>query len=276
MSLVLSSGMLLSAADGLTYPAKNPRIGYHNLLTAATTILTSTTVPPGMEKENLTDYFSWTYWRSANYPATLTIDAGSAQDVDYVGIAGHTLFSDQSSVKVEYSTNATTWTECVSPFYPASNAPLMFIFSAVTARYFRVTLAAVGGGTLPAAIGVLNIGQTLVIPHSLYVGHTPITMRKITDIRPNKTEAGQWIGRSVIRRGNSASVELTHLSADWYRSNFQEFVDHAINYPYFFSWRPDEYPREVGFGWTDEDIIPQLTGPGDMMSVSFEITGIAQ
>jgi hypothetical protein len=118
------------------------------------------------------------------------------------------------------------------------------------------------------------MGQALTMQRRIYQGHTPLTLSRDTELSNNVSEGGQYLGRSIIRKGASTSAQWTHLNASWYRANFDPFVKSARTNPFFIGWRPLQYPNELGFVWTDSDIAPQNTGPRDFMSVGVNFRGL--
>jgi hypothetical protein len=93
-------------------------------------------------------------------------------------------------------------------------------------------------------------------------------------IRPNKSERGQWLGRSIIRGGSAGSWSWRHLKADWYRTYFDPFVESARTQPFFIAWRPETYPV-AAYCWTEGDITPSNMGVKDFMQVTLEAEGLA-
>ena len=47
----------------------------------------------------------------------------------------------------------------------------------------------------------------------------------------------------------------------------------ARQFPYFFGWHPEDYPEEVAFAWTREDIRPSYV-EWDFFSVGWNLEGI--
>jgi hypothetical protein len=47
-----------------------------------------------------------------------------------------------------------------------------------------------------------------------------------------------------------------------------------VERPFFFAWRPDAYPYEVGYCWLTNDPQPSNALPNGMMSVSLEMAGV--
>lgn len=266
MSAVIFSG-LVGSADNFSQPLTHARIGYK-------TILTSSNITPSSQATNfpalaVVNPATYEKWQPVALPATLVVDAGTAVDVDYVGVAAHTLATNACSVTVAYSFDNANWTN-IGSTAPGDNQSIMMLFAKTSARYWRLTIA---GASVPV-IGVVYIGKALEMQRPIYGGHSPITLSPVTTVRPNVSEKGEWLGSSVEREGIKTSFQWQHLTAEWYRKNFAPFVkSHPKAVPFFIAWRPSKYPQEVGYCWATNDIQPQNMGIRDYMSVSMSVEG---
>lgn len=239
------------------------RIGYQNYTEGKTpTASSSATGYPAVAATYPTTF---EYWKPATIPATWEIDQGAAVACDYFGLVGD---FNGATINVQSSPNNTTWTTQVSG--SPTDRVAMFLFASVTARYWRIQVT----GATPS-IAVIYIGAALAMQRKIYQGHSPLTLSRVTDTTQNVSETGQYLGRSITRKGLKTNCEYQHLKADWYRANFDPFVEAARTAPFFYAWRPLAYPSELGFVWTTGDIKPTNSGPKDFMSVGFTVTGIA-
>lgn len=241
-----------------------PIFGYENIALTATSVVFSS------QQSNFTGQMALnplTYegWKPQTMPAYCQIDNGTVKAVDYFAIAGRGLVG--LTVTAQHSSDGVTWTDIDD--YTLTQNVFIIKFATVTARYFKFVLS---GATVPFIISAY-FGKALVMPLTIYGGHTPAALARQSVIRPATSEGGQWLGRTVIRQAYKTSVDFKHLHADWYRENFDPFVLAARDRPFFFAWRPNDYPYEVVYGWTEKDIIPSNTGKKDFMSVGFDITG---
>lgn len=214
---------------------------------------------------NPATYSRWTFSGAASIVITLP----AAQQVDAIGVAGHSLRA--GSVTVETSTNDG---DPFGQFAPTQSGPaaMLFLRSApVTVKRIRVSVNAVGVNV----IGVVYAGIALQMQRPIYRGHMPATMSRQTEYLSNESEGGQWLGRNVIRQGLKAQYTWTKLTAAWVRQYFDPFADAARAAPFFIAWNPAEFPREVAYAWTTEDTAPTNTGPRDLMSVTLSAKGAA-
>lgn len=267
MSVVISPSLVSNEYE---FPLNHARIGYQDFVkTSTVTASTESAIFPADAVQRETTYERW---QPTALPATLTIDSGTSPSgtASYLGIGAHTLGDNGNTVLLEYSHDATTWTT-VDSVEPADNTALMMLFAEVQARYWRITIS---GGTAPT-VGVVYLGQVLEMQRSIYGGHTPITLGRQTTIRPSVSEKGQWLGRSIVRNALATGYSFRHLTASWYRANFDPFAKAARSRPFFIAWRPETYPSEVAYGWTNDDITPSNMGVRDYMEVSFNVVGHA-
>lgn len=267
MAFVISPSIVINE---LVTPLTHARIGYDNFVPSS--VVTATTEAVGFPADAVQRQTTWERWKPTALPATLSIDSGTAPSGtgSYIGIAAHTLGSSSATIAFEYSVNGTDWTT-VETLAPANNSAIMIIFAEVQAQYWRIV---VSGSTVPN-IGSVYIGVTLDMERPIYGGHSPISLSRQTVVRPTESEKGQWLGRSVIRYGLQTSYAWKNLTAAWYRANFDLFVREARFHPFFIAWRPADFPLEVAYGWTSQDIQPINSGTRDLMSVSISVSAYA-
>lgn len=249
-----------------TIPLSHSRIGIDNIVRTGT--VSASSAQSGFPASAAKNPLTYEFWRPSSLPATWTVDAGAPVSINYCGIAAHTIGSSGAALTVQYSTDNSTWVSVLGE-NQSDDSPMMFLFTPVTARYWRISIT---GSVIPS-VGVVYFGSALEMQRPCFANISPINFNRTTVIRPNRSENGQWIGRSVVRQGVSTSVSFRHLDYDWYRDNFDPFVKLAIKYPFFFAWRPDNYQDAVGYVWTTADIAPQTMGIRDLLQVSFEMIG---
>lgn len=265
MPIYISTDLYLSSFTGR--PLNHPRIGWQTWTRDDASIaVASSSEVATYEDDNVLTENTYEWWQPTSLPATLTFTLSSAQDVNYVGIAAHTMGTNNCAYKWQYH-DGSGWEDLVDAS-TTSNEPIMGLFDSVNATQFRLNILS---GDDEPLIGVVYFGEVLESERGIYVGHSPITLAKKTIIRPNKSEDGNWLGRSVIRQGAANGIEIDNLSASWVRTYLKPFMESAVSYPFFFAWNPQNYPSEVGYCWTNSDIVPQNTGPRDLMSVSFNV-----
>lgn len=245
-------------------PLTHARIGWRNIVRRGN--VSGTAGLAGFPISALGNPLTYERYRPATSASNIVVDAATPAEVDYVGIAAHTLAG--TTVLLQSSPNNSTWTTRLT-IAPTDSSDILGLISPITARYWRVQVT----WSVSPFIGVLYLGKSLGMQREIYGGHSPITLSRSTTILPNVSDTGQWVGRSIIRSGYSSRYEWQHLKADWYRANFDPFVEHARRNPFFIAWRPQEYPAEVVYGWTPGDIVPTNMGLKDFMGVGLDVEG---
>ena len=247
-----------------------PYICYNNLVKSAT--ITVSSEATGFEGTNTQNPQTWNYWQPTAVTATIDYTIASTS-MNYCGIAAHNMGTNGNTVTIQYSNQDSPETfTTIDTQTPTDDSIILFLFNSVASTKFRVQIS---GGTVPN-IGNIFFGQRLEAERGIYGGHTPITLNQMTTIRPNKSEGGHFLGRSIIRTGASTTVELKNLTAAWVRASFKPFITDAISNPFFFAWHPTTYTAEVAYGWVNEDISVQNNGKAGLMDTSFTIMGILE
>lgn len=266
--IVISSSVVLAQA-GEAINANNPRIGYHNVVTA--TNISADEEADDEPVRNLGNPATYLAWRGeTTSEQAVTITLSEAQSVNYFAIAKHNLGSTGATIAFEYSDDGEDWTT-VETIEPSSDYALIVEFDSVSALFYRLSLTP---GTAAPSIAVLYVGQILALQRRIYVGHTPITYGRKTSVSNGRSENGQFLGRVLRREFLQTGVDLKNITPSWYRTYMEPFAEAARTKPFFFAWRPLSYPAEVGFSWLSNDmnVVNQLSN--GYMQLSFNMQGV--
>lgn len=277
--IVISRSFVLGVAEASAgINGDNPIFGYHNLVT--TSNISATTEAAGYPIDNVANPNTAIEWR-ANTTAThyLTVDTQAyAGEIDYIAIARHNLGSNAIEVSVEVATTTSGgapsgWTEVVSGVLFADDAPALFRFTSGSYTGVRLKMLT---GAAAARIAVVYCGKLLIGQRRIYVGHTPITDGRTTKIINGMSESGNFLGRIVLGEFNETSIAMKSLTPSWVRSYLRPFIQETREIPFFFGWRPQSYPYEVGYVWHTSDAKPTNSMSNGMMEVSMSIAGIVE
>lgn len=270
--LVISSSLVLAATSG--DQSNNPVIGWHNLV--ATDNLTAGTEADGYPVTNLANPITapGARWKANDTtPQAVSVAIDTIEPVDYIAIARHNLGSAGIPVTVEGSVNdGADWFELVGETLLADDAPVIFRYEAQSLTNIRLAL---GTGSAPAEIAVMYVGKLLVLQRRIYVGHVPIVFGRSASIVNGRSESGEFLGRIVTSEQLSTGVNLQNITPGWYRAEMDPFIVASKAAPFFFAWRPADYPLEVGFAWMTNDPQPQNQRANGMMQIQLEMAGIA-
>lgn len=269
--IVLSPSLVVSLAEEAS--DNNPLIGWHNLVTIEN--VTSFSEADGYPVTNLANPITSAGggWQAeAAGDETIEVAIEEVEPIDYAAIAAHNFGRAGIVVTVEGSTDfGVTWFELVEEQLLADDSPAIFRFEPQSLTNVRLLLAE---GSEAAACAVLYVGKLLVLQRRIYVGHTPMPMGRSQKIVNGKSEAGDYLGRIVTSEQRATAVDLKNLTPAWYRSEMDPFIAASKDTPFFFAWRPGDYPLETGFGWMTNDPQPRNSRPNGMMEISFQMTGI--
>lgn len=250
--------------------ADNPLIGWHNL--TETRAVTATSEQPDFPVSNLQNPSTILIWKAATSATqTITVDvSGEYEGVDYVAVARHNFTDIGAIVTVRGEVSAGVF-ETLAEARLDGNRVALFRF---LRRQFISIQVIISGASAPPALAVLYVGRVLTLQRRIYVGHTPLRFGRQADVVTGRNMAGDFIGRIVLGNSRQSAFSLQNLTPDWVRSELDPFLENAQVAPFFFSWRPSGYAREVGYAWLTNDPQPQNQLANGMMSVEFELGGV--
>jgi hypothetical protein len=264
--MYISSGLVLT--QGNLKSPNNPRLCWINYVNPNNvSALSETDLNPASNLGNPSTAFGWE--ALTNDEQYIDIDTGGLA-LDYLGIARHNL-SSSAEVKVEFFVNGSLFTIFDWVDVDVEKQTLLFFFNTATPDFVRFSMR---GNVAPPKIAVAYVGEATVLQRSIYVGHTPITMGINRSLIGGMSENGQYLGHVVRRQSLSTSVTLENLNALWFRENLEPFFRQRGRTPFFWAWRPQSYPEEVGYAWLTNDARPSNQRPNGMMQVSFDMEAI--
>lgn len=202
----------------------------------------------------------------------LTCTLTGSKPVNYIGLAAHNFGTAGIAISVEVNTGS-GYTEIVEPFLVPDDRPMLIRFTENNYTGVRVKLAS---GSDVAQCAVMNVGKYLPLQRNLYVGHTPINLNRNRNVITGMSEAANFLGRITTGRTASTGISLQNLTPGWYRTYMDPFLEQAETKPFFFAWRPQGYPREVGFCWITGNPTPKNQRPNGMMQIDLSLGGLVQ
>lgn len=271
--IVYTDAFLLAAAAAAP-SLVNPRIGWKNYLfeISASDLNVSGETAGGPRDAVLTPDTAQ-YWEPDALPAWMIVDLREPRTINYFGLAGHNFGSVHASLKVEIGTNpgfedgATTFAQETAP---SDDTPIMLLDSDRYGRWLRITI----NGSVPPKVAAPYAGPVLAMQKAVSGPYKPISRARKSELKRVMSRNGQFLGQTFRRNGVESEISFKNLTNDWALENFEPFSKHARSLPYFLAWNPADFPREVGFVWTDKDIVPVLNGNGFDMDVSWATDGI--
>lgn len=272
--LVISSNLVLLAASPTGLPGgltlDHPVIGWHNVVTSSTIV--ADTAEANYPASNLANPATHLEWRAEDDSEQyLTITTNEVDPIDYVAVARHNFGSEQIPVSIEGFISG-VWTEIVEEVLLSDDSPVLFRFEAQSLSTVRIRMQA---GDNAARAAVVYCGTLLVLERKIYVGHTPLPHGRKSNIANGRSETGNFLGRIIMGSWRESTVPLSLISPDWYRANMDPFLeDPARDLPFFFAWRPQTYPREIGYAFLTDDPVPAPVGPSNLIAFDLKVSGV--
>lgn len=272
--IVVSRNISLAPTDPQSWLDENsPLIAWHNVILDTTTTADSEDTDfPAVNVANPASYLKWKSLTTDIQYFTIHFEDVEPEETDYIAIAGHNLGSTRTSVKVETFIDG-AWTELVQEVMPADDTVIIFRYTRGAYGDIRFKF---GIGTAPPELAVVYLGRILVLQRRIYVGHIPITYGRSTEVVNGMSESGVFLGRIILRETNGTSFTMNNIMPDWYRTYMDPFIQAAREYPFFFSWRPGDYPLETGFAWITNNPQPSNARANGMMQITLQMGGVVQ
>lgn len=247
----------------------NPRLGWRNFVTSSNVDASSEAA--GFPAINLGNPATYLKWRASSAAAqTIVIDLATETEIDYIGIARHNFGTAGIAYTLESSDNASTWTER-SIGEPEDDRVVFHEFASATARYWRLSLDA---GSAAAEMAILYLGRVTILERRLYVGHTPITMGRRRETSTGRSERGEFLGRIRLSETLESTIAMQNIDPDWYRDELDGLIEDEDLNPFFWAWRPSDFPEEAAFAWSMGDIVPVNQRSNGMMQFEARIQAI--
>jgi hypothetical protein len=274
MSIYLSNSLYLYAGFGADINENNPIIGYQSVLTDVDIIATEYVT--GRSALNMWNPSTSSLWEGQTVTATptatttqyVTLINSANLPVDYLAIARHNLGTVGYTYTVQHSTDAgATWADITTARVIATDQAIFDYFDEKTSDQFRIKLEKTLTGA-PAVIdgpviAHVKLGKAFVLQRRIYAGHKPGTITKKVKKIVNGSESGEYLGAIVTRSYYTTDCQQDNNSPEFVRTYVKPFIAHVNGHTavdgsapctFFFSWRPSDYPDEIVYGWTSDNI----------------------
>lgn len=253
--------------------SRHPRIGYASLLLdipgAVLAVTSETDDEPAVNLKNPATYLRWRATSTATQ--NLDIDAGSAVTVGYWAIAAHNLGTVGATARLYYSDDAVSWTPAATGLAPTDDRVQIDEVTPASHRYWRL---AITGASAAPAIGVLYIGQILQVPTRVAVGHAPIPLTRRTQVVGGVSEAGEFLGRRVLRDTYQTAAAFGHLTLAWVNANWKPFSAATRQRGFFWARRPVRDADDCAYCWTSDDPTATIALPNGMLQAQVSMQGM--
>lgn len=239
---------------GIDFDLFTPRIGYQRLGQDNATASSET---PGFAASNAANVRTDSAWRPTSLPGSAAnwgILFGAATAVSYFGVAAHDLFTQNATVALEITVDAgSTWTAIagLDAIVPTENDPILFLFDEAEVDGIRLRIVSADDNPTIATMGT---GPVMEWPRRAVWSGTPITEGDNITFNNNRSDTGNWLGRTRISDGLNFSIQIDNMSEAYRTSDFETFKRYANgeNAAFWIASRPGNYPDEISYAWTTE------------------------
>lgn len=184
-------------------------------------------------------------------------------ETNYVALAVHNLQGQLIQIFGATGDSPNDYVELFPETAIPSNRPMIFEFESgqYTSIRIRIDNTSVGNDDFKS-IAIMQVGQLLRFSRGVKIDtdHPVVTRNLKTDSLAGFSEAGQFMGKLIRNQIRESKFEFSNIPNDdmtpegfWLTYWLEDF---AAQYPFFIAWAPDDYPEDVGFGWTTGDIEP--------------------
>ncbi|HEV8035854.1 hypothetical protein [Yoonia sp.] len=202
----------------------------------------------------------WTFEFDANTP------------VDTFFIAGHNLAG--KAITIGTSGATTGGLTARATFTPSDNTPIFVMVNTGTGldldvRRYRVSVPSASNAA------IIRAGKALQMQRAIYGGHNPALWSRVTEGQQSFSETGQWLGRTKKRMAYSTAYNWQHITAPWYRDNFEPFAQTLPLKPFAIAGNPAKMSYDVAWAWAQGDVSPQNMGVRNFVTMGMQVTGYA-
>ena len=203
-----------------------------------------------------------------------TFQFAANQDVDTFVIAAHNLAGKEVVISSSTGTHVFTPFVARATFTPADNSPIFVMANTESGAPFDVRRyrVSVDGA---AQVGIIRAGKALQMQRALYGGHNVALWNRVTEGQQSFSETGQWLGRTLKRLAYANSYDWQHITAPWYRDNFEPFAQTLPLRPFAIAGNPAKMPQDVAWGWAQSDVRPENMGVRNFVTFGMQVTGYA-
>ena len=231
-------------------------LGYDNALLRSGGVVVASLEDAGFPASNAT---SWLItgggWKATTAnDITLALTLPTSESLNSYAVYKHNLGDIGATIKLQYSSDGATWSDLPgSEKIVADNKAIFFIGTAQSAKFWRLHITGTDAGET-LIIGQAFIGNALQMFSPPEPGFTPPELALNNDYITSRADGGDFLGRSLIRKGSKMSFANSIVHKDWVRANWQDVMAAIEKTPFYYAWDATNYPTEVAFCYIDGKI----------------------
>lgn len=232
-------------------------LGYDNAFLRSGGVVSASAADAGFPETNAT---SWLItgggWKAtANPEINLSLTLPAAENLNSYALFKHNLGTlGGVTVKLQHSDDGLTWTDFIgSAKVPGDDKAIFFIGTGITKLFWRLNFTGlVVGDTL--IIGQAFVGNALRMFSPPETGFTPPELALNNQYISSRADGGDYLGRSLIRRGSQMQFNNSIVHKDWIRDNWQVVMRAIEKTPFYYAWDNVNFPVEVAYCYVEKKI----------------------
>lgn len=248
--------MSIVVVQNIAWVQGSSYLGYDNALLRSGAVVTASLEDVGFPVSNATSWLitggGWQATTTATITLALTLPA--SESLNSYGIYKHNLGDLSATIKLQHSSNGSSWTDFTgSEKAVANNKAIFFIGTSQSAKFWRLYITGLGAGET-LIIGQTFIGDALQMFSPPEPGFTPPELALNNDYITSRADGGDFLGRSLIRKGSKMSFANSIVHRDWIRANWQDVMAAIEKTPFYYAWDSTNYPAEVAYCYINKKI----------------------
>jgi len=166
----------------------------------------------------------------------------------------HNLGTLGITVKLQTSPDSTVWTDVTgSEQSPADDKTIFWADSmSSSAKFWRILFTGHTSGVMRVA--QVFIGPAFQMFNSPGMGWIPPNMALNNEFIMSRSDGGDFLGRSLIRRGGKTNFTMSPVTEAFVRSTWLDFMLAAELHPFYLTWDNVNFPNEVAYCYTEKKI----------------------
>lgn len=130
---------------------------------------------------------------------------------------------------------------------------------------------------IPGQVGVVMLGKRLDLPLNMTTPFMPPSSAYDDEITNIESDTGQFIGRSIRRKGVKFSINMPPLiTPGFVETDWHNFINHARQYPFMFAWDIANKPTDIVYAKTDGIITPPSYSNQAFLRVGLNCKGLVE
>ena len=256
MGIVISSGVQSGSGLPASFEQGASFIAYDSFFLRSDASVTVDSEDTGQEIDNGTSWFTYGGgWQTSNFGThEINVSFLATQTGQCFALHKHNLFDLGCTVKLQSSQDAVTYDDVAgSEQTPPDNSTFFFVADdEVTAPFWRIVITGHLTGTL--RIAQIFIGPAFQVFQSPQVGWIPPNLALNDTFINSRSDGGDFLGRSFVRRGSKTSFKIGPIPESWVRSFWLPFMRAAEEHPFYYSWDNVNSGEEVAYCYTEGKI----------------------